>query len=113
MGINLQEVLLNAPFNEREIELNGQKFIVREMDGGEAEEYENSLYKITNRKVETNTKDAKGKMIQLCLYDLDGKKVFSKSDMATIKKMPAHVANKIFDIATELNSMDPEKQEKN
>ena len=93
------------------VKIDKKDFYVKEMTAGQAEEYEASLYIIKGKNIEYNTKDAKSKLILITVCDEHGGLLFKKADLSLIKALPAHVVNKLFDKATEINSLDVDVQE--
>lgn len=107
------DILMNSGFKKKTIDVDGTKFVIKEMTAGDAEEYQSSLYSVDGSgKVKYNTKDAQTKLVFLCLHDENEERVFTKdADLKLIKQMPSSLVNKIFDEATKINNLDPESQE--
>ena len=111
--MNKKDRLIQSLFKAEDITLGEDVFSVREMDTKQSTAYEGSLIKVVGGKPEYDLKEAKSKMVQLCLFDKDGKKVFEKGDIPLIEAMPKSVVEKIFDIATKINAIDKTVTEKN
>ena len=101
--------LINIKFTEEEVEINGEKYIVKEMNAGEASDYESSLFSMVNGKPVYNTKNAKAKLVLATLHQ-DGEKVFEDKDISLIEKMPSSVLNKLFGVASNLNNLGAEEK---
>jgi predicted fused transcriptional regulator/phosphomethylpyrimidine kinase len=104
--------LFEVKFDEKEIEINGDKYFVREMNAKDASEYESSLYKQVGNTIQYVTKNAKEKLVIKTLYDSEGR-VFKESDIELVGKLPASVVDKIFQVASKLNGLESEEVEKN
>ena len=107
-----KELLLGVKFKSKKIKINGENYEVREMNASNASEYESSLFKIVNNKPVYNTKDAKNKLVLLTLFK-NNEQVFAKNDIGLVGQLPASIVNKIFEVATNINQLDPEETEKN
>lgn len=105
----LKDKLLGVKLKEVEIEIEGEKAIVKELLAGEAAEYSNSLYKMVNGQVVLNTKDAQVKLMILTLYDLEGNRVFDLKDMASVKEMPSRIVDQVYKVSSVLNGIEKEK----
>lgn len=107
-----KEKLLSIKLNSEEIEIDGEKYEIREMMGSDAAEYEGSLFSIVNGKPAYNTKNAKAKLIALTLYQ-NNAPVFEAKDIALINQLPASVTNRIFAAAARINKLDADTNVKN
>ena len=99
-----KEALLQAKFGKEEIEINGDKYEIREMTAGDAAIYESSLFNMVNGKPIYNTKNAKTKLVLMALYQ-NGARVFEDKDIGLIESLPYSVLNQVFEIASKLNSL--------
>lgn len=111
--MNSIDTLLNSSFGQSTIQVDGTTFLIKEMDAGSADKYQSGLYVIDGKGgVKYNTKEAKTKLVFLCLHDEQGNRVFTKdADMALIKRMPSSLVDKIFNEATKVNNLEPEEKE--
>lgn len=108
-----KEYLLGLDFSQQIVKLGEKEYIVKEMDAETANKYESSLYTIKGDKVDFDTSKAKTKLVLLTLYDLDGKRVFEDKDYGHVAKLPAHIVDKVYQIASNLNNLNAEEVEKN
>jgi len=100
--------LSELKFNEEEIEIGGEKYLVREMDCGDFGKYQASLIKFVNNKPQYKAENAQKNMIMYSLRDLDGSRVYSDKDLALVDKLPKSIAERIFEIAAKLNGIGEE-----
>jgi hypothetical protein len=108
-----KEFLAGLSFRSEEIELEGHKFKVVEMNASTAEKYESSLYKIVNNSVKYDASKAKTKLVLLTLCDENGKRIYNDNDYGLVENLPSHIVNEIFNVASGLNNLDVEETEKN
>ena len=108
-----KEKLFEALFAQEEIEINGEKFIVKEMNAKDAGEYESSLYKQVGSTIQYVTKNAKEKLVIRTLCDVEGKKIFEINDIEQVGTLPASVVDKVFQFASKLNGLEKGESEKN
>jgi hypothetical protein len=101
----LKDKLLAVKTKEKKIEVEGETLIIKEMLAGEATKYESSLYSIVNGQPVLKMEGSKSKMIALCVYDQDGKRVFEDKDIALIEKMPTTLIDKLFKECSSVNGM--------
>jgi len=107
------EKLMGLCFRQEEITLAKEKYLVKEMTAATAGTYESSLYKIVGTSIKYDASQAKTKLVMLTLHDMDGKRVFADKDFELVRQLPAHVVDEVFQVATNLNNLDPETTEKN
>ena len=105
----LKDKLLQATLKSEEIEILGEKAIVKEMTAGESAKYQNSLYKIVGDKVIYQTDIATIKLVALTLYDTDGALVFGAKDIEQVKALPACVVEQIYKVSAKLNGLNKRK----
>jgi len=96
--------LINIKLAQEEVDIKGEKYIVKEMTAGEASNYESDLFSMVNGKPVYNTKNAKAKLVLSVLYQ-DDVKVFEPKDLSLLEKMPSSILNKLFDVASKLNNL--------
>ena len=108
-----KEKLFEALFAQEEIEINGEKFIVKEMNAKDAGEYESSLYKQVGNSIQYVTKNAKEKLVIRTLFEVNGDRVFGLNDIEQVGQLPASVVDRAFQVATNLNGLEKEGTEKN
>ena len=108
-----REKLFELEFEQIEIDIKGDKYIVKEMNAKDAGEYESSLYTVVGQTVKYNTKNAKEKLVLRTLCEVNGDRIFGDNDIALIGKLPASVVDKVFQIASKLNGLEKEGTEKN
>jgi len=108
-----RDKLLEAVLKSEEIEINGYKYIVKEMTTIEGSKYDGSLYEIVNGTPKYNKDGVKAKLVQICLYDTKDNRMFKKSDMGLIEQLPKSIVEKIYGVAQRLNKTDVEEAEKN
>ena len=106
-----KEKLLGLNFREKEITLGDEKYVVKEMNADKAQKYESSLYKFVGENIKYDASEAKTRLVLFTLHDLEGKRVFDDKDYGLVKDLPAHIVDKVFQIASNLNNM--EDAEKN
>lgn len=111
--MNPKEHLIGYKFNKNIFELDDVKYTIKEMTIKESTEYEMGLLRFVKGEPVYNTENAKTKLVILTLCDENGKRIFDNSDIATVNALPASVVNKIYNLAVEINSLDPVKSEKN
>lgn len=73
---------------------------VSEMTVGAHDEYQSSMMKIKDGKVEQNFKDMTSNLLSRCIVDADGKQMFSPDD---IRKWPHKITRRLMDVAQRLN----------
>jgi len=100
--------LMELKFNEEEIIIGEEKYLVREMNCGDFGKYQASIIKFVNNKPEYEAKNAQKNLIMYSLRDMDGKRVFKDKDGELVEKLPKSAGEKIFEIATRLNGMGEE-----
>ena len=108
-----RDKLVAQLFKTEELEIDGEKYFIREMTAGAATEYEESLLDMSSGKPVYKLKGAKSRMVQACLFTEKGEHVFEKKDLLLVESMPKSLVEKIFDLATRVNSLDPKVTEKN
>lgn len=104
--------LLKLTLKSEEVELNGEKYEVREMTGEDASEYESGIFKMVNGKPVYDTKNVKAKLVVLTLFQ-NGEPVFDKKDIGLVNQLPASVISKVFDVATKVNKLELDENVKN
>ena len=94
----LKDLLLSkVGFNEVEFEILGEKVLIREMTAKEANTYENSMYSVSSTgAVKVTTERVKSMLVQKCVRDMNGAKVFEKTDLDLIEEFPANVINTLY-----------------
>ena len=115
MGI---EHLTGLAFSQKEIEIANKdgeikKYIIKEMNARDASVYESSLYKFVGETVKYDASKAKLNLVRYTLCNEDGSRVFALKDMGISEQLPAHIVDKIFKIASDLNGLEDEVTEKN
>lgn len=105
---------MKSSFKSETIQVDGDTYIIKEMDAGSADEYQSSLYTVNGQgQIKYNTKDTKVKLVFYCLHDEQGQRVFTKeADLELIKKLPSSLIEEIFDKASELNNLSPDEKDK-
>jgi len=104
--------LMDIKFGQKEIELGGEKYLVKELSAGDFGKYQSSLIKMVNNQPVYKTENAAKNLVLYSLHNLDGTRVFEDKDSALIENLPKSVVVKIFEIASKLNGMG-ENAEKN
>lgn len=107
-----KEKLLKSVFKSEEIEIDGDKYLVKELSAKDGTAYENSLYKIVGDKVVPQTDHVMTRLVLMTLCDLEGTRVFDDKDLNLVGELPASVINQIFEVSARLNGLD-KKSEKN
>lgn len=110
--------LMALKFNEKEIEYQGIKFIVREMNASDKSKYETGLYSYKqigkDLKVTPNLDDAKAKLVIFTLHDAEGIKIFKGlEDLPLINNLPSSFVEAIADVAGDLSGLNQEQITKN
>jgi len=108
-----KEKLLGLAFRSKEITIEGDKYLVKEMNAAIAQEYEASLYKIIGQSVKYDASKAKTNLVLLTLFGTDGNRIFEDKDFGLVEQLPAHVVDMVFQVASNLNNLDPGETEKN
>ena len=81
---------------------------LKKLSGGERDIYESWIYKKSNGKTLTDSKDIKAKLIAMCLVDADGNKLLDadkREDLDMLNAKSASALNFIFEKCSEINGM--------
>ena len=109
--MNTKEMLLGLSLEQKEIEVEGVKFVVKEMTAGQGTIYENTLYSLDAKgNLKINMKDARAKLIALTCCDTEGHRLFEDRDIEQIKNLPNRIAAKMFDEAAKMNKLNQDGQ---
>lgn len=108
-----KEKLLGLKRKQQTVTVEGITIIVKEMTNGDAEVYQNSLYKIVGDKMIYQTDNIKAKLFIYTAHDEQGEKMFDIKDLGLVNQLPASVIDKVFQVANDLNNLNPEQVEKN
>ena len=105
--------LFGLKLKEQLVIIEDENIIVRELDAGQSNEYEHSLYTMVNGKPVMKTENAEIKLIIMSCYDEDGNKLFDMKELEQIKKMPAWVIDKLYGVAKKINAPSKDEVRKN
>lgn len=109
--MDLKSFLASLDRKEKEIEVLGQKMIIKEMTAKESGDYQTAIF---NRKTNViDVKKAETLLICYCLYDLDGNRVYGLNDIGLIESLPSSVVKVLSSEAQNLNKDDLTVTEKN
>lgn len=101
-----REKLIKAIFKEQKITINGEDYLIKEMNAKDAAAFDKSVVSIVDDKVKYNMEVAKIRLTQATLCDADGKRIFGKADLGLIEALPSSIVNEIFQIASDMNNME-------
>jgi hypothetical protein len=105
--------LFNLKLKEQLVIIEDEHIIVRELDAGQSNEYEHSLYTMVGGKPVMKTENAEIKLIIISCYDEEGNKLFDMKELEQIKKMPAWIIDKLYGVAKKLNTPNKDEVRKN
>lgn len=86
-----------------DVEIDGAKYILRELTGTERDRYETSLVKFVGDKPVINRDNVKAKLVHIALCKKDGTPAFDKVE--DVGALPARVLNTLYDEAERLSGM--------
>lgn len=116
--MNALDKLMKSAFKQQTITINGDAFIVKEMNAEDKSCYENSIYEYKQVgkeiKITPKLEDAKAKLVIYTLHDEQGVKVFKGiEDIPLVRQLPASLVDQICDVAGELNGLNHNEVKKN
>ncbi len=102
------EILSFDDLEIKELEIpewGGRKVLVRGMTGRDRDNWEASVYKQKGTDVRLNMKNARAKLVALCVVDEDGNRLFNDGDISTLGNKSAKALDRIFTFAQELSGI--------
>ena len=101
----MKEKLLGLKAKKEKITIDGIDVIVTELTAGQFQAYQNSLYTMQGNTVKYKTEEAMSKLIAMTVLEEDGSLMFGIKDIELVKGLPSHVADAIFQKASDLNGL--------
>jgi hypothetical protein len=98
-------ISVTTQFKEEEVEINGQTYVVKEMDGVAREAYVEYL----SKSKEEGYKMLPATLISVCLFTKEGAPAFTAEQ---INKWPAKVIDAVYGIADSLNTISDGSRDK-
>ena len=79
--------------------------MVRGLTGAQRDAYESSLMIGKGKSRDVNLKNARAKLVVLCVVDEDGRRLFTDADVAALGDKSAAALQRIFDAAQKLSGL--------
>ena len=103
--------LMDIKFAQEEIEIEGEKYLVKELNSGDYGKYQKSLVSIVNEKPVYKGENASKNLVLYALCDMNGERVFQDKDAALIDNLPKRIIDAVFQKAALLNGLGKKNQE--
>lgn len=84
---------------------------VRGLTGKQRDEYETSITIGKGKNQEINTRNARAKLVVMCLVDEAGQPLFSRQDVVALGEKSAAALQRVFDVARRLSGLSEEDME--
>jgi len=92
----------------KEIVIDGETYLVKELNAGEYATYQSTLYKQVGKTVKIDTKDSKITIAILALCDKNLESIFTMADFEAVSKMPGSIIDDIATLAENLTKSEEE-----
>jgi len=89
----------------------GGKLRVRGLTGKERDNYEEWILTGKGKNREVNARDARAKLIVLCVVDEKGERLLSTTDIGMLREKSAAALQRVFDAASRLSGLSDEELE--
>lgn len=76
---------------------------MRSLSGAERDDFENGLMQQVGGKQITNARNARAKLVSLCIVDEDGQPLFSKADVIKLGSKSSLAIQRLYDVACRMN----------
>lgn len=109
-----REDILNAPDIETvtvKVPEWGGAVLVRGLTGEERDIYEQSLIRVRGKKRDVDMRNARARLVAMCVVDENGDRIFSDEDVAALGKKSSAALDRVFDVAQRLSGLREEDME--
>lgn len=89
----------------------GGKLRVRGLTGKQRDDFETSITVGKGKNQEINTKNARAKLVVLCVVDETGAQLFSSSDVIALGQKSASALQRVFDLCRKLSGLTDDDME--
>lgn len=90
----------------------GTTVYVKPLSGADRDAYEQSnLEQTRGGATKLNLRNARARLVALCLVDEHGKRLFGKADIDRLGKLPAAELDKVADVARDASGLDAEDED--
>lgn len=83
----------------------GGEVLVRPLSGRERDQYEADSYVQRNGQMEVDPRNARARLVVMCVVDGDGKPLFTRDDVAALGEKSAAALDRIFTAAARLSGL--------
>ena len=92
-------------FEEIEVPEWGGRVRVRSMTAADRDVYEQSLLSARGPDEQINMRNARARLLAICLVDADGRRIFDEGDIERLGEKSAAAVSRVFDVAARLNAL--------
>lgn len=89
----------------------GGKLRVRGLTGRQRDEFETSITVGKGKNQEINTKNARAKLVVLCVVDESGNQLFTSADVIALGQKSASALQRVFDLCRKLSGLSEDDME--
>jgi hypothetical protein len=104
-------ILQSKDVVEEKVTAWGLELTVRGLTGAQRDEWEASMVRVVGKNVHPNMRNARAKLVAMCVVDVNGKRVFADSDVTELGRKSGRELDRVYKVAQRLSGTTDEEIE--